>query len=752
MLKRAFTALIVIALGVSIAQVAMLSGFTQDAHALLPSFGRGLVSATFDDSWEGQYTYGLPSMNAHNVKGTMFTTTSFVDLDPTRLTMAQLHSFQAGGHEIASHQVDHVDPTTLTPAQLTYQLTASKAWLEARFGPVYDYASPFGTYDATTIAAIQKYYLSQRTVDDGYNSISNFDQYTLKVKHLFNTVTPADVAGWLAQAKADKTWLILVFHQIDLDTSLEPYGVTPTDFDAMMQNIQTSGVPSVTTKQALDELLPYFQKYSVTGSVAGGDGTVTPAQQSQDYGSTASLSMTPAPGFQVSSIIDNGIARPVANPYVISSVTRNHSVEVTFVHTTWYLAEGSTAWGFSDYMTIENPNAKPVAVDITYMPSDSPDVSQAVSLPPMSQTTVNPADLLGQKDFSTRVQSRDRTSAIAVDRTMSWTGTGAASPEAHNSIGVNAPAKNWFLPEGSSNWGFETWVLVQNPGLIDASIAITYMTETGGPMKVFHTVLAHSRATFSMVQDIGQQDSSVEVTSDIPVIAERSMYRFNRREGHESIGSTAPSTDYYLAEGTTAFGFTTYVLVQNPQAVPATVTITYMTPSGPKVQTPFKMPASSRQTVRVNGVAGVTNTDLSTHVHATVPIVAERSMYWGQGTALGEAGHDSIGVSQPHSVFYLPDGQSSAGRETFTLVQNPNTVGVSVAVSYLPAGGGRTLTVIATLAPNTRVTFAMKDTVPNGRASIVVASHTVGRKIIVERSMYWNGRGAGTDSIGGYSD
>jgi len=752
LLKRALTVLIVFALGISIAQIALLAGSAGEAQALLPSFARGLVSTTFDDSWEGQYTYGLPSMIAHNVKGTMFTTTSFIDSDPARLTTAQLQAFKAGGHEIGSHQVDHVDPVTLTPAELTYQLTASKAWLEARFGPIYDYASPFGTYDATTIAAIQKYYLSQRTVDDGFNSIPNFDQYTLKVKHLFNTSTPADVAGWLAQAKADKTWLILVFHQIDPDTGMEPYGVTPADFDTMMQNIQASGVPSVTTKQALDELLPYFQKYSVSGSVAGGDGTVTPAQQSLDYGSAASLSMAPAPGFSVSSITDNGVARPVTNPYVISSVTQNHSVQVTFAHTTWYLAEGSTAWGFSDYMTIENPNAKAVAVDITYMPSDNPDVRQAVNLPPMSQTTLNPADLLGQQDFSTRVQSRDGTSAIAVDRTMTWTGTGAASPEAHNSIGVNLPAKNWFLPEGSSNWGFETWILVQNPGLADAPIALTYMTQNSGSIKVFHTVLAHSRATFSMVQDIGQQDSSVEVTSAVPVIAERSMYRFNRREGHESIGSTAPSTDYYLAEGTTSFGFTTYVLVQNPQATPATVTITYMTPSGPKVQSPFTMPARSRQTVRVNGVPGVTDTDLSTHVHASVPIVAERSMYWGQATPLGEAGHDSIGITQPHSVFYLPDGQSSAGRETFTLVQNPNPAAVSVAVSYLPAGGGATRTVLATVAPDSRMTFAMKDTVSDGRASIVVASRTAGRKIIVERSMYWNGRGAGTCSIGGYSD
>jgi len=40
----------------------------------------------------------------------------------------------------------------------------------------------------------------------------------------------------------------------------------------------------------------------------------------------------------------------------------------------------------------------------------------------------------------------------------------------------------------------------------------------------------------------------------------------------------------------------------------------------------------------------------------------------------------------------------------------------------------------------------------NGRAAIMVKSKTSGRGIIVERSMYWNNRGAGKDTVGGFSD
>ena len=97
---------------------------------------------------------------------------------------------------------------------------------------------------------------------------------------------------------------------------------------------------------------------------------------------------------------------------------------------------------------------------------------------------------------------------------------------------------------------------------------------------------ANSRESFNMADDIGDKDASIKVTSDIPVIPERAMYRNNRREGHDSIGTTAPATDYYLAEGTTAWGFTTYVLVQNPNGSAVDVTITYMTPDGPEAPGP----------------------------------------------------------------------------------------------------------------------------------------------------------------------
>ena len=276
------------------------------------------------------------------------------------------------------------------------------------------------------------------------------------------------------------------------------------------------------------------------------------------------------------------------------------------------------------------------------------------------------------------------------------------------------------------------------------------MIEGEGPVTVSKNVPANSRASFNMADDIGAKDASIKVQSAVPVIPERSMYRNARREGHVSIGTTTPAADYYLAEGTTDWGFTTYVLVQNPNDAPAEVTVTYMAADGPKPQAPFVMAPNSRRTIRVNDALPAA--DFSTLVHGSAPIIAERAMYWGAGTPAGEACHDSIGLAEPHGTFYLPDGETSNGRETYVLVQNPNPVDVTVRVTYFTPTGSNNPSFTDTVPANSRRTYSMADKLPSSRASAVVECETDGMKIMVERAMYWNARGAGTNTIGGFSD
>ncbi len=491
-----------------------------------------------------------------------------------------------------------------------------------------------------------------------------------------------------------------------------------------------------------------INEYTANATVAGGNGSVDPARQHVAYGDTAAIDLLPDTGYHPASIVDNGSHVAATNPYFIDDTKENHHVTVAYSYDqspTYYLAEGSTDHGFSSYISIENPNTGALNAKLIYMLSDGSRRSRTVGLPGLSQVTVNPAETIGAADFSTQVTCLQG-KTISVDRTMTWTGPGAPSPEAHNSVGVSSPETTWYLPEGCSGYGFETWTLVVNPNNASTNVTLTYMIEGVGPRQFNRVVPAHARATYSMQADIGKQNASIEVASSLPIVAERSMYRYNRREGSDSIGASEPARTFYLAEGSTAWGFTTYVLVQNPDAGKATVTLTCMTATGPRTLAPFTMAPGTRQTVLMNSL--IPNTDFSTRVSSNVPIIAERAMYWGGGTPLGEACHDSIGLDSPHGDFFLPDGQTSDGWETYTLVQNPNNTDVKVMVSYLLSDGTTSGSFITTVPADSRSTFNMGSQLPSGRASIAVSCLTPGKQILAERSMYGNNRGIGTDTIG----
>lgn len=70
--------------------------------------------------------------------------------------------------------------------------------------------------------------------------------------------------------------------------------------------------------------------YTVNASVLGGHGSVNPASQTVNSGTDATITITPDIGYHIASITDNGGVVSVANPYVISNVTTNHTVVGTF--------------------------------------------------------------------------------------------------------------------------------------------------------------------------------------------------------------------------------------------------------------------------------------------------------------------------------------------------------------------------------------------------------------------------------------
>jgi peptidoglycan/xylan/chitin deacetylase (PgdA/CDA1 family) len=215
------------------------------------SFSQPLVSVTFDDGFEENNTTVLPVMNNLGLKSTQCYATEYVEGIPAAVDAVK--AFHNSGHEICSHTVSHPDLTTLNATDLTYQLTHSKQFLESITGPVKNFASPFGAYNAKVNTEIKKYYRSHRTVDEGYNTKDNFNIYKIRVQNMKDTTTLAEFQSWLDKAKADKVWLVLVYHKVTAGTP-GPFDTKNTDFNAQMNALKASGLTVKTYNAALDEV------------------------------------------------------------------------------------------------------------------------------------------------------------------------------------------------------------------------------------------------------------------------------------------------------------------------------------------------------------------------------------------------------------------------------------------------------------------------------------------------------------------
>ncbi|MDB5187397.1 MAG: hypothetical protein JWM07_869 [Candidatus Saccharibacteria bacterium] len=220
-------------------------------------YSRPLLTMTFDDGHEDNARTALPIMNQYGLKSTQCYATSFIE-GKTQAVVNDVLAFQNSGHEICSHTVTHPFLTSTLGANLTYELQHSKQYLESITGrPVVNFASPYGDYNATVVSEIKKFYRSHRSVDEGYNSKDNFNAYNLRVQNVLDTTSASQIAAWIAQAKLNNTWLILVYHRVASDPG--PYDSYTNVFAEHAQTISQSGITVRTYNDALNEVIAQQQ-------------------------------------------------------------------------------------------------------------------------------------------------------------------------------------------------------------------------------------------------------------------------------------------------------------------------------------------------------------------------------------------------------------------------------------------------------------------------------------------------------------
>jgi hypothetical protein len=216
------------------------------------------------------------------------------------------------------------------------------------------------------------------------------------------------------------------------------------------------------------------------------------------------------------------------------------------------------------------------------------------------------------------------------------------------------------------------------------------------------------------------------VESTAPVVAERAMYfeYLGKADGHCSVAVEYPSTEWYLAEGYTGGQFDTYVLVQNPGETSAHVTLTFQLPPGQSAPPyEFDLPAGTRSSIQLDGLPGLSSTDVSTKVESTAPVVAERAMYFEyQGKA---GGHCSLGAKYEPPV--IPETTKVLGEEELGDLQGWEETEDKITLTF--ASGDP---VIEGLQPGDVIVGGVTDQTPGGLLLKVNKVTRNGGQVILE--------------------
>jgi peptidoglycan/xylan/chitin deacetylase (PgdA/CDA1 family) len=219
------------------------------------SFANGLLTIAFDDAWASQYEVAAPALASRGVRASLFFVVEPIDeMWGGYLNVFQAHAFVADGHEVGSHSMDHPDLTTLTDAEIDWQLSASQRWLQDTFGqPVGHFAAPFTAIDDRVIATAQRYYDSLCCVQNGIN-LRGQDRYRLRAHYVLSSTSVADVAALIDETVNVGGWRILGFHRFTTGSASDPYSYRLADFEAILDHALASGIDIVTYSEAVAQL------------------------------------------------------------------------------------------------------------------------------------------------------------------------------------------------------------------------------------------------------------------------------------------------------------------------------------------------------------------------------------------------------------------------------------------------------------------------------------------------------------------
>ena len=303
----------------------------------------------------------------------------------------------------------------------------------------------------------------------------------------------------------------------------------------------------------------------------------------------------------------------------------------------------------------------------------------------------------------------------------------------------------WLFAEGATAPPFQTWLLLQNPNPQTTTARITYLLLGGGASRTQTLSLpAQSRTSVFVNQVLPNFAFSSRVNSDLPIVVERAMYRFPGNAAIGDPGVNSPNRHCYFPDANTTRGavpFDTFLLLQNPNDTQVGVAINLDRDNGSSSLHIRQLPPRSRMNVFLNEV--LPNARFGIEVHADLPIIAERSEFFGVEPRGAIA---TAGATDLATTWLLPEGSTQPPFTEVIPIFNPTGATVFAHLDFqLPSG--QVIRRDVTVGPNRTVPVNVNSIVPNSPVSTRI---TTSAPEVVERLMLFDKLGSRgeTDTIG----
>ncbi len=465
----------------------------------------------------------------------------------------------------------------------------------------------------------------------------------------------------------------------------------------------------------------------------------------------------------------------------------------------WYFAEGKVGQGFTQFLTIQNPDTNPAhacQVSLQYLLSGSTPAPKILTIPSNTRFTelVNadlnqPANGSAYQGVSTivSVTNPGSCSGVVAERPIYFTNFKGIS-SGTDVMGATHTSTDFYFADVSSLPGYSSYLTILTPpnGLV-ANITVSYYLG-GALMGTDMTTIQPGIRGTIIPHNFGQRVAAW-VHASAPVVVERPTYFSNYTVGNAGIvsgsasvvGATVPSANWRFAEGYVGGQFQENLVLANFGTSMASGTLILEYDNGSTLTMPVTVNTQDETSIDVNaltksqgGSCAPLPCVLSQSVSAQITmtsgqIVAEREMFFhyyrvDRLTSLivrAQGGTDVTGQSgtATASAYSFAEGYTNAGYDEWLTIQNPTGNNETVWIR-LVNGKSNTYQFSIVVGMRSRYTVNINDVVvnnlvhPNDGVGDYEVSMTVqttdGSVFVAERPMYWNASATqgGSDVIG----